>query len=346
MARTVKRSHTVMAIPKQQKPQKHAQKQRHLGRRMFMVAAVIAVAEFLFFQHYNALLIHSEQRAQKVSLQLNQQQQKISLIAQQHLDSIEKLYSPLVLTSPNRNYVAYVNSNGTLKIKNLSTEKLLYSKTFSNPITFLRWIRNDEVFVGENDGNGQLVLKTANLLTGSTRLIQTFAGLSPNAQFLKITDSPYTNDMYILIADSSSSVVYHYDTDGNMFQTHFGGLDIRNISVSETGDILYFEDYAGGTFNVGYLTQSPHLNHWSVHLIQQNAGLIGCVGNTFYYAAINQQGLATAVYKFDLQTGQSTLVENLQTPTIARYIDITSTGKLRVLTHPAHYAILTSNSNV
>jgi hypothetical protein len=317
---------------------------RHIGRRLLMVAALIALLEFLFFQHYNSLLTGAGHHSHKVSEKIIHQEQTEAQLAELRVAALRKSY-PLVVESPNHQYAAYAGSDNVLHMVNLKTNKSVFSSAFPNTVTYLRWLRNDEVFVGENAGNGQLVLETANLLSGGTRLIQTFAGLSPTANFVKITDSPYTNDTYVLIADSSSSVVYHYDTDGNLFQTHFGGLDIRNISVSQTGDILYFEDYAGGTFNVGYLTQSPHLNHWSVHLIQTNAGLIGCVGNTFYYADVNSQGLATSVFKYNLATAQSTFVANLKNPVVARDIDVSANGSIRALKGPAHYAILNNNTN-
>lgn len=315
--------------PNVQKNKKHVKQKprRRIGRKLLIAFLIVTVGEWIFFVHYNQLLDAASSHAARTSASYNQQQKTQQKRMQSNLLALEKQHSG-VMESLNQQYAAYVNSNNSLIVKNLVSNQTTFNQPLAYPTKYIRWIRNSEIFLGEDEGNGNLILATINIDTGNARIIKTFSGLTPNSNFSKITYSPYTNDTYVLITNSSSSVVYHFDTNGNMYYTHFGGRFIKNISVSQTGDVLYFEELSGGVFKVGYLLQSPHLQSWSVHIIQQNAGLIGCDQNTFYYGTINAQGLVTDVYQFTLKTGQSKFIAHLQQPYIAHDLKISPTGKI------------------
>lgn len=311
------------------KNKRHLNKKKahHTGRKLLMVFLTVAILEWVFLKHYNDLLNTVSSRATSISEAYSKQQTIQLQHDQTILLDLEKQHSG-VTESSNLQLAAYVDSNNTLIVKNLSKDKTIFNQSLAYPTKYIRWIRNSEIFLGENEGNGNLILATIDIDTGQARIIKAFSGLTPNSVFSKITYSPYTNDTYVLITNPSSSVIYHFDTNGNMYYTHFGGRFIKNIAVSQTGDILYFEELSGGTYKVGYLLQSAHLQHWSVHIIQQNAGLIGVVQNTFYYGSVNPQGLVTNVYQYTLKTGQSKLIGHLKYPYIARDLQISDNGKI------------------
>lgn len=220
--------------------------------------------------------------------------------------------------SANGQLVAYVDAQNVLHIENLTTQKSLSTVSNSYPVDYIEWIGNDSVFVDEKQSGGALLLERVDANTGSKQMIHTFSGLLSSDDIVKIAYSTETNDTYVLVGNPNNTVVYHFDTNGNINSVNLGGRYIKNVAVSETGDTLYFEDYAAGSFNIGELPLNGQVN-----IMYRDRALVGVVGNTVYLGTINSSGLVTAVY-----TDQSVLVKTLHNPVKASDIILTNTGKV------------------
>ena len=291
---------------------------RKIGRKIALYVVVLTAVQLYTFHHYNSILTGS------INIKSAGQTeawtpQKVN--TQKEINSLQKQYSTSAV-SDDQTSIAYVDAQNVLHIRDLVNNKELSSVKLDYTVQYLQWIRNDMVFVGEQEAPGVLSLRTVDANTGTLRTIKTFSGLNSSDAFKKITYSALTNDTYILIGSNYSSIVYHFDTNGNMSEVYLGGRFIKNIAVTQTGNQLYFEDYASGSFNVLCRTQGV------VQLIKLNSALVDVVGNTLYYGSIDSNGLVTAVYKWE--NGVSTLVSTLQTPTMASQIDVTSDGKVQV----------------
>lgn len=280
---------------------------------------LVSVVQVAAFHHYNSILGQANS--------LTNQSGDSNLLAsnQQIRAEVEKLKAkyPVVDVSPNGQYVAYADTSNIVHVMDLTTDKQLMQYNEGNLVTYLLWIRNDTLFVGLQQSPGVITLNTLDILEPNSpnRLIHTFY-VSPTASIRKISYSYLTNDTYILIATDSSSVLYHYDTNGNINRVHLGGVFVKNVAVTLTGDILYYEDYSNGTFNV------MSDNNGTIQTIQQGGALIDVVNNTLYYGVINNQGLVTAVYK--LVNGQGVLVSTLAQPELAEKISVNSNGQITI----------------
>lgn len=283
------------------------------------VVGVTAI-EILVFQHYNSLLNRSNQTDITIPTTVTKSQSASALA---ELKKLQQKY-PIVAVSDDGTMAAYADTTNTVHIVDLVHHKQLSSVAEQGSVQYLEWIRNDSVFVGVQLSPGTLQLSRVEYNTGVTQPINTFQGLDATASFRKIAFSTLTNDVYILIATQYSSVIYHYDTNGNINRVSLGGRYIKNIAVSQTGNILYFEDELDGTFNVLYLQQGV------LHTVILKGALIEVVGNTLYYGSINSNGLVTEVYKYDDATEQGVLVAALTQPTLAEEITVNQNGKVYI----------------
>jgi sugar lactone lactonase YvrE len=120
-------------------------------------------------------------------------------------------------------------------------------------------------------------------------------------------------------------VLYHFDTNGKLTTVDLGGRFIKNIAVTQTGDTLYFEDYAQGSYNVGKLSSNGQLQ-----ILHRNCALVGVVGNTLYFGSIDSSGLVTRVYKNE--RGGPVLVKTFQTPVRSEDIMISQNGQVSTST--------------
>jgi hypothetical protein len=294
-------------------------KRSKIGRKIALFLVLVTGAQVYAFHHYNSILTGSIH----VKTNVEQPVKPPSIDTQKEIASLTKQY-PVSAASEDNTSFAYVDNQNVLYIKDLVHNTILATVNNTYPVQYLEWIGNESVFVGEQESPGVLELKTVDANSGTERVIHTFSGLSAADSFKKIAYTVLTNDVYILIGSDTSSVVYHYDTNSNLNVIYLGGRYIKNIEVSQTGNQLYFEDYVSGSFNVLVRSQG------SVHLISRNSALISVADNTLYYGSVDQNGLVTAVYKYDDSTGTGVLVSNMQQPTLASEIEITSDGQVHV----------------
>jgi len=285
---------------------------------MLLFVAIVTAGQLYTFHHYNAILNGTAARSNVPPVKTNPTQ---SAQTAQEIVSLKQQY-PTATVSAGGHYIAYIDAQNTLHIRDLSTDKDVATATNLYPVVFVSWAANEQVFVGEKN-NGDLLLKTVDSTSGTGRVIHTFSGFSASATFKKITYSALTNDVYILIGSDYASVVYHFDTNGTLTQVDLGGRLIKNIAVTETQNILYFEDYAAGTFNV------LSLDNGQIQVVQRNAALIGAAGTTLFYGQINQAGLVTSVYK-EASDGTAVLVSNMKAPVLAGNITITADQHVQV----------------
>ncbi len=300
------------------------QKRKKIGRKILVFLVLVTGAQWYAFHHYNSILTG----AINVKTNATQQVKPPTVDTQKEIATLAKQY-PINAVSTDGTTIAYVDSQNVLYVKDLVHNTTLTTLKNPYPVQYLEWIGNESVFVGEKEAPGVLELKTVDANSGIERVIHTFTGLYAQDNFKKIAYTLLTNDVYILIGSDTDSLVYHYDTNSNLNMVYLGGRFIKNIDVSQTGNQLYFEDYVSGTFNVLVRNQG------SIQLIARNSALITVQGNTLYYGPVNQNGLVTAVYRYDSSTGSGVLVENLQSPTLASNIQITQNGQVHVQTTSA-----------
>jgi hypothetical protein len=287
---------------------------KKLGRKVIAFLVVVTVAQIYTFQHYNSILsgdsgITAPPKA-----------------TQETAQTAEKLRAeyPLCAVSEDGTMAAYVDGQNQLNVFNLTTNQRISTVKNDYPVQYVKWIMDDNVFVGEVESPGNLLLKTVDASgTGMQHVIHTFTGLGASDVFKAIAYSLSTNDTYILLGSDVGSLVYHFDTNNDLSTIDLGGRLIKNIAVTTTGNTLYFEDYAEGSFNVLSYTNG------STQLLERNAALITVVDNTLYYGQINSTGYVTAVYQFT-STGGSSLVKKLPSPTLASQIDVEDDGTVTV----------------
>lgn len=297
---------------------------KKLGRKLLIFVGIVTVGQLLIFQHYNALFSGTVQSSALSSSKSDSQQATSAAKAlTAEINRLKSQYTFVNVSSDNQ-FATYLDSNNVLHIENLQTKHDVSQASNPYKVEYVSWIQNERVFVGEQVGPGDLELKTIDEATGAQTVVTRFQGLSSDAAFAKITFSTYTNDIYILINTSSTSAVYHIGTMSHVTQVPVGARFIKNIAISETGDRLYFEDRLNGSYNVLYFD-----NQDVAHRVELNAALVTVVGNILYYGQIDANGLVTSVYRMD-ESGQSTLVSTLKTPSLAADIDITNSGQVQV----------------
>ena len=296
---------------------------RKLGRKIIIFVVAVTAIQVFTFQHYNTLLGGSSSSGGVIAIPSGQTSTTSATSVAKQVSALKQRYK-FVTVSGNNQFVAYLDSQNVLHVVQLSNGATLSTAANAFPVQYVGWIRNDSLFVGEQAAPGKLVLKTVESNTGVQRVVQTFAGLDASASFKTIAYSALTNDVYILIGTSSTSVVYHFNTNSDLSVVDLGGRFIKNIALTQTGNILYFEDHAAGSFNVLYRQNG------SVNLISLNAALIAVVNRTLYYGTVNQNGLVTAVYKEDNLSGTKTLVQTLTQPALAASIRVDNNGAISI----------------
>jgi hypothetical protein len=228
-----------------------------------------------------------------------------------------------IAVSDDARYAACLDSANEIHILDLATNKEL--RAFKNlyPVDYLVWVRDDSVLVGEHEDGGKLLLKRLDITTGYQQSIHTFAGLPSSDDIRKITFSIETNDTYVLIGNSTSTVVYHFDTNGRINIVDLGGRYIKNIGVTQSSNCLYFEDAVPGTFNVGVVTPDG-----AVKILYHGWALITVAGDTAYIGALDPSGKVIGVYRDE--NGIPQLVKRLDSPAKAQDIHVSEDGEVTV----------------
>jgi len=297
---------------------------KKMGRKILIFVGVMTSLQVLFLSHYNHLLhVATSPISQGTKNTVGAAEVPTTELNTQ-LKQLSGRYQPLAV-SHNTQFVAYMTSSNQLIVKNLSNQSVVATVQLKAPVVYLGWIRNDSVFVGEKFSVGndnRLTLATIDVGTQSVRIVHTYSWLGADVIFKKITYSPYTNDVYVLIGNSTSTTLYHYDTMGSSEILSLGGRYVENVAVGQLKDLLYFQDYASGTRNVLVYQNG------TTSLVHLNSVIIGVVGNNMYYGTLNSAGLVTAVYKY--VNGSSVTVASYNSPIDVSTIAVSDTGKVTV----------------
>jgi hypothetical protein len=316
---------------------------KKLGRKIAACIVVLTCAQLAVLGHYNNILNAPQTSAGEVKT--NPSAPK-TIDVDQKVADLSRQYSLVTLSDDNQ-FVAYMDSNQGLHVKNLASNQVVSQVQMKAPVVYLKWIRNDSLFIGEKfsvGGDHHLTLATVDIQTPEPRVIKSFTGMGATVTFKKIAFSPITNDVYVLIGSKNSSLLYYFDTNGTPSVLYLSGRLIQNVDVGQTNGVMFFQDYAEGTKNV--LTYESH----QVSLVQRNSVLLGVVGNDVYYGTLDSSGLVTEVYDYPtssastatssstntLGSGMTTtpdngppkLVQTLTTPVDASHIKITSDRKV------------------
>lgn len=313
------------------------------GRLFLLFVAVLTAGQVLFFHHLNALFNAQKAGTEQEIERIMNTSNTLSPQAQQILMRLKQQYQG-VTVSPNGQYATYIDtaSDGTniVVVESLKTGKQVSEATNLYPVQYLDWLGDEEVFVGEQKSPSDLELNTFYVSNGqqadiTAASVPIFSGLASDAKITKVTYSSQTNDVFVLIDSSSSSVLYHIGTMEDVQRVPFNGGYVKNIALSQTGDNLYVEDNQDGNWNVVRLHQSSSANSYSPEydvneqVVQSNAALITVIMNVLYYGEINQNGLVTAVYKKETN-GSVTLIKRLASPAIASEIVVSNSGNVTV----------------
>jgi hypothetical protein len=328
---------------------------------------LITAIEVGVFQHYDHLLVDASKTTASTALN--------ATVQPTVLRNIQLLQNNLAAVSDTGQSFAYVDPHEVLHVVDLQTGQEIYHLQLLYQPVYLSWIRDDSLFIGTTAPDGQLQdlrLSTISLIgggssanttgngssaqtagsTGATanansatsaadnavRLLHVFTGYGTNATFKQIAFSPYTNDVYILIASSSASLVYHYGTNGNLENIDLGGRYVTDVGMTRTAGVMYFQDLSSGTPNVWLFSR---INGSS--LVQRNAVIVRVLGNDLYYGSVDSSGNVTAVYK-DVN-GKSSLVSSLTTPMPQQDVFVNDEGQVMTVSNGQETNVTTGQTN-
>ncbi|WP_066367647.1 hypothetical protein [Neobacillus fumarioli] len=227
--------------------------------------------------------------------------------------------------SENHQLAAYVNDQNELHIVKLSDQSELYSTTDTHEIVYLKWIRNDSLFIGLK-GKNSLILKTFQIGSQQERTIETFNGVSSTSTFKSIAYSPYTNDVYILIGNQTRTKMYHINTNGHMSVMPLDHSYIDKPMMLSTKNELFYQD---ANYNIWVVADGE------TKKFKNNAIPLAVYDDSFYYGILNDEGRVASVYKYD--KGNKEKVEDLSTPVHAKNIVVKSDGTILVLKENSYY---------
>ncbi|MCL6598084.1 MAG: hypothetical protein K6T81_05025 [Alicyclobacillus macrosporangiidus] len=314
-------------------------KRRKTGRRILAFVAVVTAVQVGTFYHYNAILAGAQPSAENRTAQAPSRPNDT---AKQQLAKLKQLHPTLAVSDDGR-YAAYADDGHQVHVVELGKPNEVASVQMKAPVVYLKWVQDSALFVGEKFDAGsdhRLALATIDVSTQTVRLIQTFSHLYATTTFKDIEFSDTTNDIYVLIGNSQSDQVYHFNIMSEMSEVPLGGRRIDRIAVSATTNDLYVQDFAEGTHNVLVY------NKYGLTLIRRNAALLRAVDNDLYYAALNDSGEATAVYRYSPPTtsartgnatagtssgtGTSSLVKTLDAPVDPAALQVSDDGAISV----------------
>jgi hypothetical protein len=301
--------------------------------RTGIILGLITVVEFGVYAHYNELFTANGQTAGSAS---GAQQTTLDT---SKVTGVQLEAHNLICVSPEGTQVGWIDPNNKLHVVDTSTGSEIYSLQLNYKPVYLTFIASDNLFIGTEADNGatkDIRLSTINTDGEQPRLIKEFAGYSADSTLEKIAFSPYTNDVYILIGNANASVVYHFDTNGNMNPVDLGGRILYDIAVTSTTDKVFIQDFASGTKNVLAFNPSTGTN-----LIQLKAALLGIVQNTMYYGTMDDNGNITAVYTYK-NSGPGQSLMTLPQPINPQNVYVSSSGQVIVMT-PGGYQNLSTH---
>lgn len=288
--------------------------------RLGITFALITAGEFVVFGHYNSLFNTKAVQAEQTVVTMRN--------APPHLTGIHLMNDRVAAVSSDGSSFAYIDPNNVLHVLDTSSHQEIYKLQLGYQPIFIKWITGTYLFIGTEDTSGGLVnlrLSTIEIGTGTVRLINNFSGYLQGSTFKKVTFSPYTNDVYILIGGPTATVLYHYGTNSSggstdLSNVDLGGRFVSNLSVTSTTNNLYFQDLSQGTPNL-----LVYANH-QVSLIQRNSVLLRVVNDTMYYGTLNSNGMVTTVYKYEKGTASKLL--DLPNPTDPKNVFVNNQGQV------------------
>lgn len=303
-----------------------------------IVLAVITIVEASIFGHYNSLLSDG---GSTTTAQDTTQTDADPMLTLKNMNTLGP--NQLVDITGDHSQIAYIDSQNVLHVRTFQSSKDVYTLPLLIKPVFLRWATDDVLIIGTEVDNGNtknLRLSTISMTSGPNaqpRLIHEFDGVYPTANFMQVAESAATNDVYVLIGDEYSTVLYHFDTMSDLNEVSLGGRYVSNVGVTTTTDILYFQDHAEGTPNVLFY-QSPN----APQLITRNAVLLKVIGNALYYGTLNQSGLVTSIVKY--QSGNSTTALTLDTPADPKKIFMADNNDVFVVSDDSYEDLETKKS--
>jgi hypothetical protein len=239
-----------------------------------------------------------------------------------------------IAVSENHDLAAYVNNQNELHIVNLTDRSELYSTHENDEIVYLKWIRNDSVFIGLKGQDNSLTLKTFQVGSQQERTIETFNGVSSTSTFKSIVYSPYTNDVYILIGNKIRTKMYHINTNGHMYAMDLNHSFIQRPMMLSTKNELFYQD---ANDNI-WAWEDGHTRKF-----KNNAVPLAVYEDRFYYGTLNDEGKVSSIYVYD--QGNKQKVEDLSTPVHASSIVVKTDGSILIVKENSYYNSKTGKTN-
>lgn len=210
-----------------------------------------------------------------------------SVLAQTNtpVDNLKKLTKEkvkIIAISDSQQFIAYVTENNQLNVVNLMTGQQVYSTTDNNQMLYLKWIRDDRLFIGLKAASNELTLRTFQIGDQQERTIKTWTGVTSTSTFKGITYSPYTNDVYVIIGNANMTKMYHFDTNGNITNVPLMVRYAENPMMFSTENDLFYEDKNNNIYEMQ--------NNNSTRIFRSNDKLLTVYNDTLYYGKLDSNG--------------------------------------------------------
>lgn len=228
-------------------------------------------------------------------------------------------------TTEDHSYLAYTDLKNQLFIHDLNKNTKIDTKKESEKIIYLKWIRNDTLFFAtEKVGSGskEIAIHTYTISNKAERIIKNFTQISSTSGVKKIAFSEFTNDVYILIGNSTISRIYHFDTNGNMSSVESQGKYITDIEVTNTDNTLFMEELKNGEYTLYKRSNQTYY----LEPMESNVKMLGVIENTLYMGVVNESGQVKAVKRY--QNGGAQDFITLKNPTDKEQIYLSQQGEV------------------
>lgn len=261
-------------------------------RRFIIVLLIITCIEIGIYGYYNKLF-SGLQTTHSVLVQTNTPVDNFKELVKEKVK--------MIAISDSQQYIAYVTENNQLNVVNLKTGQQVYSTTDNNPMLYLKWIRDDRLFVGLKTDSNELTLRTFQIGDQQERTIKTWTGVTSTSTFQGITYSPYTNDVYVLIGNANITKMYHFDTNGNTSNVPLMVNSAENPMMFSTENDLFYEDNNNNIYEMQ--------NNNGTGIFRSNDKLLTVYNDTLYYGKLDSNGNVYEVCSYN--NGQFKVIHNL-----------------------------------
>ncbi|GGI98584.1 hypothetical protein GCM10010885_05100 [Alicyclobacillus cellulosilyticus] len=234
----------------------------------------------------------------------------------------------LVAVTADGTQLAYVGQDAVLRVVDVATGRVTFTRALQAPADYVEWISGTNLFVGTVKDHAQtrdLELNTIDTSLQDFREVQTFSYLGKSSDFLHIAFSPFTNDIYVVIGNAVSTVVYHFDTNGALSEVPLGFPRVDAVGVAQTTGVMYFAVTTGSGPAV-YAYQ-----HGQSTLLVRGAVLLGVVGDAVYCGVLDAQGRVTEVLRFPAGAGKAQPAAKLPDPVPPAAVGVDDEGHVFVV---------------